>query len=335
MATAQAPLRNGASVDHIISIFADPEQAAGCKDSATSEQPCSSNSRQQHLGLPHGARKETTSAAAAIAAANETAAKYSVRSQRAPSADSQQQQGNTVLAYQVTPINLLTGAALAQPQVLSGSGAIALQTLLMKLNAQRLVEQLQQQQQQVTAQQSEAVQPQRHAAVKQEEGAPAQQQQQQQQPADPSAALARALAAAGQAAATADLQETLPHLPRDAAVAKDVVAPQQLLQQGPTAMVEQLQQFMQLQQRLETNQQGCGRAPGQALKEAAARSMNELDRMGSGACSSSCSDPLHEQPEKQRSSAMKLPQGLLGPGQHNWASAGGAAAAAAPAKIRR
>jgi hypothetical protein len=327
MATAPALLRNGASVDHIISIFANPEQPGGI-DSATSEQPCSSNSKQQHLAGLHGPRKETSSAAAAIAAANESAAKYSARSHRAPSSDSQQQ-GNAVLAYRVTPINLLTGSALAQPQVLSGTAAIALQTLLMKLNTQRLQEQLQQQHQ-VTAQQSEAMQPlhqQRQPAVKQEEGAAAQQQQQQQQPVDSSAALARALAAAGQAAAAADLQETLPHLPGDSAVAKDVLA--LVPQQGPSAMVEQLQEYMQLQQRLGTKQQGPGAA--------AERSTLELDRAGSGACSSSCSDPLQQQPERQRSGAMKLTQGLLlRPGQQAWPSAGdAAAAAAAPAKTRR
>jgi hypothetical protein len=90
-------------------------------------------------------------------------------------------------------------------------------------------------------------------------------------------------------------------------------------------MVEQLQEYMQLQQRLETKQQGLGTSPGQA---AAGRSNLELERAGSGACSSSCSDPLQQQHETQRNGAVKLTQGLL-LRPKPWASAGGAAAAAA------
>ncbi|KAF6257331.1 hypothetical protein COO60DRAFT_1696516 [Scenedesmus sp. NREL 46B-D3] len=154
-------------------------------------------------------------------AANETAAKHSVCSQQAPSSDNQQQQGGMMLVYQVTPINLLTSAPLAQPQVLLGSAAIALQTLLMKLNAQRLQEQLNQQQQhQVTSHQFKAIQLQHQLQLPamKPEGVSAgaglappagHAVQQLQQPVDPTTALLQALAAAGQEAAAADLQDTL------------------------------------------------------------------------------------------------------------------------------
>jgi hypothetical protein len=366
MATAPALLCNGASVDHLISIFADPEQPAGCKDSATSQQPCNSNCK---ASTPAAAGP----AAAAIAAANETAAKNSARSQLAHSNDSQQQQGGTVLAYQVTPINLLSGAALAQPQVLSGTAAIALHTLLIKLNAQRLQEQLQekQQQQQAAAQHSEAQQQQLLPAVKQEAGGAAadasqtkqqqQQQQQQHQPADPVDGLRAALATAGRAAATADLQDILSQLQSDAYVATDVLSllPQQLLQRGPSAMMEQLQQYMELQKRLDSRQQqqqqglGAASAVSAGRKQempAAGGSLLDLDRAGSGASSSSCSDPLQQQqPHLGKQSvgaaaAGRTKQGaLLGPGQHSWpaaaAAAGGGGASGAvaspPNKTRR
>jgi hypothetical protein len=336
MATATTLLRscNDASVhlDNISGICADPKQPAGqmqCKGSATSEQPCSRNS-----GALHGTRKETTSAPgqdpAAIADAEETTATYSARSRRAAGSDSLQQQGSVVLAYRVTTFDQLTGAAVARPLVLSGSGALALQSLLMKLNAQRLPEQLQQQKH-LTVQQSEAMQL---------------QQQQQQPPVQQGAAsgtnhsadLLSALATAGQAAAAADLQETLSHLQGNVGMAKDVLAraPQQLLQQGATAVFEQLQQYLQLQQR-ECEQQGLGTA-------AAAQSTLEplVDRMDTHAYSNVCVDPLQHQIGWQRSGATAgssaAKQGRLqGPGQHSWPSAGGAAAAvaAAPVTTRR
>jgi hypothetical protein len=359
MAAVPPLLRNGANVDHLISIFTNPEQPAGCKDSATSQQPCSSNSKQQQPSRLQGDCKSPPpaavgAAAAAIAAANETAAKHSARSQRAPNSDSQQQQGGTVLAYQITPINLLSGAALAQPQVLSGNAAIALHTLLIKLNAQRLQEQLkEEQQQQATAQHSEVKQQQQLPAVKHEVvdaaagQAPGATQAEQQQQQNPLAALQAALAAAGRAAVTADLQETLSQLQSDAWGEKDALAllPQQVLQQGPAAMVEQLQQYIELQQRLDSRQQqqqGLGASEvnaGQAQQmPAAGRSTLGLDRIGSGASSSSCSDPLQQQQQqagKHRSvgaagGAGKAKQGvLLGPGQHSWPAAAARGPAAA------
>jgi hypothetical protein len=244
-----------------------------------------------------------------------------------------QHQGGMVLGYRVTTFNQLTGAAVARPLVLSGSAATALQTLLMKLNAQRLAEQLQQQKH-ATAQQFGTMQPQH------------QQQQsivEQGAAADPCTAepeLLTALSTAGQAAATADLQETLSHLQGNVGVAKNVLAliPQQLLQQGPAAVFEQLQQYLQLQQR-ECEQQGLGTA-------AAGRPTHELDPMDRRAYGNSCFDPLQQQVERQRHSATAgscaVSQGQLqGPGQHNWHFAGGdaaaatAAGAAAPVMTRR
>ncbi|KAF6262272.1 hypothetical protein COO60DRAFT_664399 [Scenedesmus sp. NREL 46B-D3] len=304
MFAVPALLPNGASVDHLASIYANAGQPAGCKDSPTSQQPCNSNSKQQLSDDLHGSRRDTTSAAAVNAAVDEPAVKFPVRSQRAPSSDSQQQQGRTILAYQVTPINVSTGSTLAQPQVLSGTAAIALQTLLMKLNVQRLQEQLneqqQQQQQQATAQRPEAMQPQHQLqlpAVVKEGGravdeAPraAHAVQQLQQPADPSAALLGALAAA---AAAAETQDTLSQLQGGAGVAEDVLAlvSKQLLQQEPSAMVEQLHQYTQLQQCLESRpdqQQALSTALGATAGQlqqtpAAEQSLLEFDPLGSSA----------------------------------------------------
>lgn len=43
------------------------------------------------------------------------------------------------VGYKVTPINLVNGQALAEPQVLAGTAALALHGLLMKLHAQNMV----------------------------------------------------------------------------------------------------------------------------------------------------------------------------------------------------
>ncbi len=46
------------------------------------------------------------------------------------------------LGYKITPINLVTGQDLAEPQVLDGTAALALHGLLMKLHAQTMVREL-------------------------------------------------------------------------------------------------------------------------------------------------------------------------------------------------
>ncbi|KAF6262247.1 hypothetical protein COO60DRAFT_1497086, partial [Scenedesmus sp. NREL 46B-D3] len=160
---------------------------------------------------------------------------------------------------------------------------------------QQLKEQ-QQQQQQVIAQQFEAMQPQHQLqlpAVVKEGGRAVGDEapraghavQQLQQPADPSAALLGALAAAGQEAAAADLHDALSQLQGGEGVTEEVLAlvPQQLLQQGPSALVEQLHQYMQLQQRLESipNQQ-------QVLSTALGATAHQLQQH-----SSSSGRPVH------------------------------------------
>jgi hypothetical protein len=45
----------------------------------------------------------------------------------------------TVLGYQVTPVNVATGQALAKPQTLTGTAAMAAHVMLMKIHSKQLV----------------------------------------------------------------------------------------------------------------------------------------------------------------------------------------------------
>eukprot|EP00879_Flechtneria_rotunda_P004424 GHRR01004675.1.p1 GENE.GHRR01004675.1~~GHRR01004675.1.p1 ORF type:complete len:633 (+),score=320.06 GHRR01004675.1:281-2179(+) len=169
-----------------------------------------------------------------------------------------------VVGYSITPISLANMEPLAKPQILSGTGAMAVHTLLMKLHARKLQQKLgaQQQKPQLPGMQQNHGQPcatpptsaeqqaAAHAAKAGDRHATSQDDTVglQNQP-----EFAGGVQQAGAAEAAHPAAAAAP--PGELAQEVMQLVPHELLEQGPAAVMQQLQEYLTLQQELRQQQQ--------------------------------------------------------------------------------
>eukprot|EP00878_Enallax_costatus_P019830 GHUV01020935.1.p1 GENE.GHUV01020935.1~~GHUV01020935.1.p1 ORF type:complete len:322 (+),score=118.88 GHUV01020935.1:1141-2106(+) len=255
---AAAAALGGVAVDHLVSMFVSPAEAKDATASSVCQQGPALGAATQQIEVGSQTPSQVT------------------------------------VGYSVTPINLTNGQALAEPQILSGTAALALHGLLMKLHAESMQGQLTAKpaaQRDTAAQQSVAVSAAAQASAR------------------PSSHVA--------AAPRADNahQLRMDNLPPEVLR----LLPQELLEQGPAALLQQLQQYLQLKQQLvshdqqdiQPEQQESHRRPARvhtvhsdplhALAAACEEQDDDYEQhlksSGSGGSSTSCTDPLEVSPE--------------------------------------